>query len=195
MPSVISSGKWSHVKLKRRDLGAAGEGGAVVTQDGDVASRLRRLRNHGSVEKYIHEELGYNYRLDGVQGAVLSVKLRHLAEWTERRRRVAAGYDVRLGEVKKPAVIPNSRSAYHIYPILVDERDAVRSELRTQGVETNVHYPVPCHLQPGYTALGYGRGAFPNAEYLANHELSLPIFPEMSEEQIFYVCDRLMKML
>lgn len=173
-----------------KNLGAAGEGGAVVTRDAAIDARLRRLRNHGSDVKYVHEELGFNYRLEGLQGAVLGVKLPHLRRWTLERRRVAGLYDALLADVPKPERLVDTESSFHIYPILVERRDEVRAALADAGIETNVHYPVPCHLQPGYGWLGYERGAFPNSEYLAEHELSLPIFPELSDEQIEYVSAR-----
>jgi len=168
-----------------KNLGAYGEGGCVVTNDPAIAARMRRLRNHGSDERYVHAELGYNYRLDGIQGAVLGVKLRHLPQWNRGRRAVAAAYDARLPErVLRPSVPSDVEHVYHIYPIFVDNRDEMRRRLAEGGIETNVHYPVPVHLQPGYQSLGYRRGQFPHAEYVASHELSLPIFPEMTTAMV-----------
>lgn len=170
-----------------KNLGAAGEGGAIVTRDNEVAAHLRRLRNHGSEKKYVHEELGYNYRLEGLQGAVLGVKVRHLADWTTARRAVAHDYDALLPDMDRPSHHADAESAYHIYPVFVDRRDDVIKALNEKGIETNVHYPIPCHLQPGYASLGYKRGAFPNAELIAERELSLPIYPEMTAAQIEHV--------
>lgn len=170
-----------------KNLGAAGEAGAVVVRDAALAERMRLLRNHGSQRKYVHEALGYNYRLEGIQGAVLGVKLRYLAAWTEARRRAAAAYDELLADLERPLVADGTASVYHVYPVLVNDRDAVARALRVDGIETNVHYPVPCHLQPGYSALGYTRGAFPHCESLAERELSLPIFPELGTAQIEHV--------
>lgn len=170
-----------------KNLGAAGEAGAVVVRNEALARRLRLLRNHGSERKYVHEALGFNYRLEGIQGAVLGVKLRYLAAWTAARNRAAANYDGLLADVERPRLGDGTTSAYHIYPVLVDERDTVAASMRRQGVETNVHYPIPCHLQPGYAGLGYTRGRFPHTEHLAEHELSLPIFPEISTAQIEFV--------
>lgn len=167
-----------------KNLGAAGEGGAVVVRDAQLARRLRLLRDHGSEKKYVHEAVGFNYRLEGIQGAVLGVKLHHLAAWTDARNRVAKKYDQLLAEVDRPKLLPETRSAYHIYPVLVQNREAVIDRLKSDGIGTNVHYPIPCHLQPGYTTLGYARGAFPHSERLAETELSLPIFPELEDAQI-----------
>lgn len=171
-----------------KNLGAAGEGGGITTNDSSIAARVRRLRNHGSDVKYVHEELGYNYRLEGLQGAVLGVKLRHLAAWTEARRSIATQYDELLSErCERPALLPQTNSAYHIYPIFVDRRTEIANDLKQRGVETNIHYPIPCHLQPGYVHLGYSRGSFPNSELIAERELSLPIYPEMTTQQVEYV--------
>ncbi len=170
-----------------KNLGACGEGGGVVTDDAALADRIRLLRNHGSKEKYRHDVLGYNFRLEGIQGAILDVKTKYLGGWTDERRRVGAAYDALLGGFEKPALLPDTASAYHIYPVFVKDRDRVRDELARAGIETNVHYPIPCHLQPGFTSLGYTRGAFPASERVAAEELSLPIFPEMTQEQIEYV--------
>jgi len=166
-----------------KNLGAAGEGGGIVLRDATLARRMRLLRNHGSEKKYVHDAVGYNYRLEGIQGAVLGVKLKHLAAWTAARQRVAAGYDALLSDVERPQVLSGTASAYHIYPVMVDDRDAVVARMKGDGIDTNVHYPIPCHLQPGYTMLGYERGAFPHAERLADKELSLPIFPELTDAQ------------
>ncbi len=170
-----------------KNLGACGEGGGVVTDDAAIADRLRLLRNHGSREKYRHDVLGFNFRLEGIQGAVLDVKTRYLDGWTAQRRRVAGAYDALLGAFERPALLPGTVSAYHIYPVLVKNRDAVRETLAGVGIETNVHYPIPCHLQPGYATLGYSAGSFPLSERIALEELSLPIFPEMTDAQVEYV--------
>jgi len=167
-----------------KNLGAAGEGGGIVLHDEALARRMRLLRNHGSEKKYVHDVVGYNYRLEGIQGAVLGVKLRHLAAWTAARGRVAAAYDALLGDVERPQVLADTTSAYHIYPVLVEDRDAVVTRMKDDGIDTNVHYPIPCHLQPGYTSLGYKHGDFPHAERIAEMELSLPIFPELTDAQL-----------
>jgi dTDP-4-amino-4,6-dideoxygalactose transaminase len=176
-----------------KNLGAAGEGGGVVLRDAALAQRLRLLRNHGSERKYIHEVLGYNYRLEGIQGAVLGVKLRYLAAWTAARVKVAAGYDARLGGVERPKLLAGTSSAYHIYPVLVENRDAIVEKMKVDGIDTNVHYPVPSHLQPGFSMLGYKPGAFPHTERLADMELSLPIFPELTGGQLDRVATSLLR--
>jgi dTDP-4-amino-4,6-dideoxygalactose transaminase len=170
-----------------KNLGACGEGGGIVTDDDAVADRLRLLRNHGSKEKYRHDTLGFNFRLEGIQGAVLDVKTKHLDAWTRERRRVASAYDALLASVERPTHLPNTESAYHIYPVLLRNRDQVREKLAQVGIETNVHYPIPCHLQPGYVELGYREGDFPHSEHIAREELSLPIYPEMTNAQVEYV--------
>lgn len=176
-----------------KNLGACGEGGGVVTDDGAIDQKLRVLRNHGSTVKYRHDVVGYNYRLEGIQGAVLDVKTRYLGTWTKERRRVGAAYDAQLAGLERPQLLPQTESSYHIYPVFVRNRDAVRDALSKAGIETNIHYPIPCHLQPGYASLGYEKGRFPVSERLAQEELSLPIFPEMTQAQIDYVCAHLLK--
>jgi dTDP-4-amino-4,6-dideoxygalactose transaminase len=172
-----------------KNLGAYGEGGGVTSNDAAFDERMRELRNHGGLAKYVHSVVGYNYRMDGIQGAVLDVKLPHLEAWTEGRRRAAHRYDKLLEGVPKPEVPNDARHVYHIYPIFVDDREAVRAALDDRGVATNVHYPIACHLQAAYAYLGYGAGAFPHSEYLADHELSLPMFSELTIDQIDYVSD------
>ncbi len=165
-----------------KNLGAYGEGGGITVTDDSKSSLLRLLRSHGSERKYEHEIIGYNYRMDGVQGAVLDVKLRHLDRWNARRREIAHIYDAALTAVNKPSVPPNVEHVYHIYPIFVDDREAFRERLNRRGIETNVHFPGPCNLQPAFAHLGYERGAFPHSEMIAQQEVSLPIFAEMTDE-------------
>ena len=178
-----------------KNLGAYGEGGGVTSNDAQFDARMRLLRNHGSDKKYVHDVVGYNYRMDGIQGAVLDVKLRHLDAWTDGRRRAAALYDELLAGIPKPDVQPYVKHVYHIYPILVENREAVRAALAERGVETNAHYPVPCHLQDAFRDLGYEKGAFPHSEYLAERELSLPMFGELTEEQVRYVAEQVREVL
>jgi dTDP-4-amino-4,6-dideoxygalactose transaminase len=169
-----------------KNLGAYGEGGAVVTDDPDLARQVRLMRAWGEETRYEHKLRGFNYRMDGVQGAVLGVKLRHISEWTEARRERAAEYARRLADT--PAVLPveraGSRHVYHLYVVRLPERDAWRARLTEAGVHTGVHYPIPVHLQPAYRDLGYVEGDFPVAERAASDVLSLPIYPELSNEQI-----------
>jgi dTDP-4-amino-4,6-dideoxygalactose transaminase len=170
-----------------KNLGAAGEGGAIVTTDDGVAARARLLRDWGARHKYDHQLVGFNYRLDELQAAVLRVKLGHLEEWTEARRVHARAYRDELEGVEG-APVPvgeeaHSRHVYHVFAVRSPRRDALRLALGEQGVDTGVHYPTPVHLQPGYAHLGYRRGDFPVSERAATEVLSLPIFPELTGEQ------------
>jgi dTDP-4-amino-4,6-dideoxygalactose transaminase len=169
-----------------KNLGAYGEGGAVVTNDPALAARIRLLRAWGEEQRYEHKYRGFNYRMDGVQGAVLGVKLRYLEAWTERRRQIASQYARRLAGTD--AVLPRERESvrhvYHAYVVRVRERERWRARLADAGVQTGVHYPVPVHLQPAYRDLGYGPGDFPVSESAAAQVLSLPVFPELTDVQI-----------
>ena len=169
-----------------KNLGAYGEGGIAVTDDDQIARRLRMLRDWGQERKYHHVVRGFNARMEGIQGAVLGVKLRHLEDWTERRRSRAAIYDRLLGScaaVRLPRAAPDRRHVYHIYAVRVDDRDGFMAFLRERGVGTAIHYPFPVHLLEGYSDLGYGRGDFPVAERVASEVVSLPMFPELSDAQ------------
>ena len=169
-----------------KNLGACGEGGAVTTNNTEYAHKIRMLRDWGTERKYVHELKGYNYRMEGMQGAILRVKLRHLEAWTEARRAHAARYGELLDDcgVRLPKVMPYSRHVYTVYTIRSAERDAMRGALQDREIQTGIHYPVPVHLQPAYADLGYGRGAFPVAEEAAAQVLALPIYPEMSDSQL-----------
>jgi dTDP-4-amino-4,6-dideoxygalactose transaminase len=169
-----------------KNLGAVGEGGAVVTNDAEVARRIRQLRDHGSTNKYTHEIVGYNFRLDEIQGAVLKVKLGHLDRWNSLRREHAARYSQMLAGagLLLPREMGYAHHVYHLYVVQSEERDRLRKVLKEAGVQTGIHYPVPVHLQPAYAALGYTEGDFPEAERLSKRVLSLPLFPELTEEQI-----------
>ena len=180
-----------------KNLGAYGEGGAVVTNDAGVARRLRMLRDHGSEQKYRHELVGYNARLEGIQGAVLNVKLKHLDDWNARRRRYAARYRELLGPLEEAGALSLPREAayaehvYHLFVVQTGPRDALQRYLSAAGVQTGIHYPVPVHLQPAYAALGHKAGDFPNAESQAQRVLSLPMFAELTEHQLKYVAHAL----
>ncbi len=170
-----------------KNLGAYGEAGAVVTDDDELAERVRALRDWGQQEKGQHELLGFNYRMEGLQGAVLGVKLRHLEAWTEERRRVARAYDQQLAEVKGielPTPDSRGRHVYHVYAVLSGERDRLRQSLDERGIATGIHYPCAIHLQPCLAQLGYRRGQFPVAERMAEQELSLPCYPEMNDAAV-----------
>lgn len=180
-----------------KNLGACGEGGGAVTDDPTLAARLRKLRDWGQEGRYNHVEHAFNYRMDGIQGAILSVKLAHLDRWTERRRAVASLYDTLLAElpVRTPARPKALEHVYHVYAIRHPQRDLLARGLAEAGVATGLHYPRPVHLQPAYADLGNGPGSFPVAEALASDFLSLPIYPELTSEQQRHICGSLRDLL
>lgn len=170
-----------------KNLGAFGEGGAVMTDDDDIAARLRRLRDHAQASRHHHVELGFNWRMDGIQGAVLRLKLARLDEWNERRRAIAARYREGLDGTEGLRVFserPWARCNWHVVPVFHDRRDALRAALDERGIGTAVHYPTPVHLQPAYAHLGLAPGALPQSERLASTEVSLPMFAEMTDAQV-----------
>jgi dTDP-4-amino-4,6-dideoxygalactose transaminase len=169
-----------------KNLAACGEGGAVVTNNPAYARTVRLLRDWGSEKKYEHTLEGYNYRLEALQGAILRVKLRHLDRWNEARRAHAAQYGQTLSSagVKTPRELPYARHVYHAYTIRTDSRSELRRHLDESGIQTAIHYPIPAHLQPAYADLGYRPGDFPVAEQAAREVLSLPIYPELTNDQI-----------
>lgn len=170
-----------------KNLGAFGEAGAIVTNNAELQEKLRVLRDHGQVRKYYHTMIGWNGRMDGIQAAVLSIKLRHLEAGNERRRAHAAHYDLALSGVKEvlsPFASPAALHVYHVYAIRVQNRDAVMRQLTDFGVGCGIHYPVPIHLQEAYRSLGHQRGDFPIAEQCAAEFVSLPMFPELTTEQL-----------
>jgi dTDP-4-amino-4,6-dideoxygalactose transaminase len=176
-----------------KNLGALGEAGAVVTNDAELWTKIQILRDHGQARKYYHTLVGWNCRMDGIQAAVLSVKLRHLEEGNLLRREHALQYNAAfagIDDVATPFQANYARHVYHVYAIRVRERDEVRRRLEEKGIGCAVHYPIPIHLQESYRSLGYTAGAFPVAENLAEEFLSLPMFPELTEEQIEYVASR-----
>ncbi len=164
-----------------KNLGAYGEGGAVTTSNAEYARKIRMLRDWGQDGKYHHVLRGYNYRMEGLQGAILRVKLRHLEKWTEDRRAVAKKYSSLLADcgVERPAEMTWARHVYHVYTLRADDRDSLRAALSADGIQTAIHYAEPAHLQPAYSDLGYGKGAFPQSEAAAKQVLSLPIYPEL----------------
>ena len=177
-----------------KNLGACGDAGMVTTGDQRLADRVRRLRNYGEEVKYHHVEKGVNARLDTLQAAILSVKLRRLAAWNQARIEHASSYRRLLadvGDITFQEQAPGSNHVYHLLVVETERRDALREHLRAAGVETGVHYPVPIHLQPAYQDLGYKPGDFPNAERLAARMLSLPMFPELRPDQIAFVADQI----
>ncbi len=173
-----------------KNLGAYGEAGGVVTNDTALVEKMRMFRDHGQRQKYYHGMVGWNARMDGFQGAVLSVKLKYLPAWTEARRAHARRYNELLANVPgvtTPTEMPWAKHVYHIYAILVDNRDALMKALADEGVATGIHYPIPLHLQEAYQDLGYQAGAFPVAEALAARQVSLPMYAELTDAQIEHV--------
>ena len=175
-----------------KNLGAWGDGGMMVTSDGAVAERLRKLRLHGGAKQYHHDEVGTNSRLDSLQAAVLLAKLPHLASWSDQRRRHAAYYTKALADVsavRTPVVDACNEHIFHQYTLRVERRDELQAHLKSKGIGSAVYYPVPLHLQQCFSHLGYRRGQFPEAERAAAQVLSLPVFPELTRDQLDYVVD------
>jgi dTDP-4-amino-4,6-dideoxygalactose transaminase len=177
-----------------KNLGAYGEGGALITNDESIARRARALRDHAQTERYLHDEVGYNYRMDSFQGAVLAIKLKHLDEWNRARNDRARLYTELLKDssYKLPAHLSDSECVWHCYVIEVPERDRVRTALQDLGIQSAVHYPVPIHLQKPYAHLDYQSGDLPVTEALCKECLSLPIYPELSNEKISRVASALL---
>jgi dTDP-4-amino-4,6-dideoxygalactose transaminase len=170
-----------------KNLGGYGDGGMMVTNDEALATRLKRLRMHGGAKQYFHDEVGFNSRLDALQAVVLSAKLPHLAGWSAKRRTNAAYYDAAfadLADVTTPFIDPSNESIFNQYTIRVPKRDALQAYLKERGIGTSVYYPLPLHLQPCFAYLGYKQGACPESERAANEVLSLPIYPELTQDQL-----------
>ena len=169
-----------------KNLGACGEGGAVVTNNAAFAARARALREHGSTQRYFHSEVGYNYRMEGIQGAVLGVKLKHLDHWARERRRVADRYLDLLAcsPLQLPSEADYAKSAWHLFVVRHPQRDELKRHLESHGIGCALHYPLPLHLQECYANLGHKAGDFPVAEKAARECLSLPIYPELTDAQI-----------
>jgi dTDP-4-amino-4,6-dideoxygalactose transaminase len=175
-----------------KNLGAFGEAGAIVTRSAELQEKVRLLRDHGQVRKYFHSVVGWNSRMDGIQAAVLRIKLRQLEANNQRRRNHAAHYDAGLGGLERivtPVQAPGATHVYHIYAIRVSDRDEVMNSLADQGIATGIHYPIPVHLQEAYQSLGYERGAFPIAERCAAEFVSLPMYPELTYTQVEQVIE------
>ena len=169
-----------------KNLGAYGEGGMVVTSDPEIARTVRMLRDWGQDRKYHHVLKGFNYRMEGLQGAILRVKLRHLERWTEARRRHAKEFAAHLRDsgVATPVEAPYARHVFHVYAVRTADRASLQRVLQSNGIATGIHYPVPVHLQPAYADLGYTQGDFPESERAANEVLSLPMYPELSQTDV-----------
>lgn len=172
-----------------KNLGAYGDGGAITSSDAEFMQRLGQLRDHGRINKYEHAVVGYNSRLDSIQAAILSVKLQHLDTWIQKRQQVAAWYGEFLADsgLTLPAVRPESTHTYHLYVVETDIRTELQKRLSDAEVATGIHYPLPLHLQPAFKHLGYSAGAMPVTEASAPRILSLPIFPELTRDQVEYV--------
>jgi dTDP-4-amino-4,6-dideoxygalactose transaminase len=181
-----------------KNLGAYGEAGAVVTNNSEMAAKMRILRDHGQSRKYHHDVIGWNDRMDGIQGAILSAKLKHLSAWNEGRRKNAQLYSQLLEDadgVVVPKEASHARHIYHVYALRVKNRDKLMNALGEKGISCGIHYPVPIHLTDAYKFLGLGQGSFPMAEQCADEFLSLPMYPELAQEQIEYVCSQIKSLL
>lgn len=184
-----------------KNLGAFGNGGMVVTSDEEIAQTVRTLRNYGAPSKYYHTEAGTNSRLDTIQAAILGVKLPHLQQWNQQRNQAAKTYDHLLESLGEKGIIPLENQSdlghvYHLYVIQILEtfpltREAVQDYLKERGIQSGIHYPIPCHLQPAYKSLGYNLGDFPNAENLCQTILSFPMYPGLNQQQIEEVVEQL----
>ncbi|TDX00037.1 DegT/DnrJ/EryC1/StrS family aminotransferase [Dinghuibacter silviterrae] len=182
------TGAWGHINATSfypgKNLGALGDGGAITTNDPELARKAEILRNYGSQKKYFNEVIGHNMRLDELQAALLSVKLPYLKKWTEARQTLAEGYTQRLqgaGDLVLPVTAPGATHVYHVYMVRTRQRDALQAFLQDKGIGTLIHYPLPPHLQEAYRFLGYQQGDFPIAETIAGTCLSLPLWPGMTE--------------
>jgi dTDP-4-amino-4,6-dideoxygalactose transaminase len=169
-----------------KNLGACGEGGGITTNSSQIKEHLHSLRNHGCKERYFHDEVGYNYRMGGLEGASLSVKLKYIEGWNQKRKEVAKRY---LSEIINPKIQMQDQpiwadSVFHLFVVIPNNKIEFENHLKENGVNPAYHYPVPCHLQKAYEHLNYKNGDFPNSEYLASHCISLPMYPELNNEQI-----------
>jgi dTDP-4-amino-4,6-dideoxygalactose transaminase len=197
--SVGMAGAFSFYPSK--NLGAFGNGGILITQEEEIAQKVRALRNYGAPSKYFHTEIGTNSRLDTLQAAILGVKLPHIKTWNQWRNQAAKYYDQRLEPLQTKGIIPiknesDTGHVYHLYVIRVQPeccltRQAIQEKLEEKGIQTGIHYPLPCHLQPAYRYLGYQQGDFPNAEVLCQQILSLPLYAGLTDSQIDYVVEQL----
>jgi dTDP-4-amino-4,6-dideoxygalactose transaminase len=169
-----------------KNLGACGEAGGITTNNEDYAKHIQSLRNHGCTVRYYHDEVGYNYRMGGLEGASLSVKLKYLPDWNNRRKSIAARY---LDRIKNPSIQMQAQpgwaeSVYHLFVVTTEDKDRLVKHMADHNIIAAFHYPVPCHLQKAYENLGYKNGDFPNAEYLASHCISLPMYAELADEDV-----------
>ena len=174
-----------------KNLGALGDAGAVLTDDGELAGKIRMLRNYGSRKKYEHELQGVNSRLDELQAAILRAKLPHLAEWMKERRRIAGIYEREIRNPKIRLLAPDAGNGYYTFPVFTENRDRLQAYLLENGIHTQIYYPIPIHLQKAYADLGHRKGDFPAAEELSDTGLSVPLFPGLTEAQIRHIADTL----
>lgn len=175
-----------------KNLGAYGDAGAVTTNDQSLWEKIRILRDHGQPKKYQHDKIGWNARMDGIQGSILGVKLKRLDQWNESRRKNAELYNILLAESEEifvPTAAEYAKHVYHIYAIRSLDRDDLLARLKKKNIHCGIHYPVPIHLTAAYQDLGWGKGEFPTAETAADQLISLPMFPELTEDQIWFVTD------
>ena len=175
-----------------KNLGAYGEGGAIIMNDEKLYQKVMMIRDHGMARKYHHDIIGHNYRLEGLQGAILDVKLKYIDEWTNKRRKNAELYRTLLKDVAGvtvPREMPGAKHVYHLFVIRTEKRDELQQFLSENTIYTGIHYPIPCHLQNAYKHLGYKEGAFPVTEQYADQILSLPMSEQLSEDEIVYMCD------
>jgi dTDP-4-amino-4,6-dideoxygalactose transaminase len=175
-----------------KNLGACGEGGAVTTNDEKVAQKIRMLRDHGQAKKYYHDFEGYNGRLDAIQCGILRIKLRHLSDWNEKRRQNASLYTQHLKLDSIPPYEPEwTKAVYHLYVIRIQKRDELQKYLSENGINTGLHYPIPLHLQNAYRKSRLRNGSYPITEKVSDQILSLPMFPNLTGEQIEYVSQKI----
>lgn len=176
-----------------KNLGACGEAGGITTNNEVYKTHLHSLRNHGSTVRYYHDEIGYNYRMGGLEGASLSIKLKYLEGWNNRRRAIAKRYlsEIKNDKIKMQAQPASADSVFHLFVITTEDREGLTKYLNDKNIFPALHYPVSCHLQKAYAHLGYKEGDFPNSEYLAAHCLSLPMYAELNDEQVSYVIEAL----
>lgn len=174
-----------------KNLGACGEAGGLTTNNSVYYKHLQSLRNHGSVVRYYHDEIGYNMRMGGLEGASLSVKLKYLPDWNKKRKEIAKRYHrgIKNSKIKMQFQPEGHDSVFHLFVVTTEKRDDLIRFLNEKNIFPGLHYPVPCHLQKAYLSLGYKKGDFPNSEYLADHCLSLPMYAELADEEIEYVID------
>lgn len=180
-----------------KNLGAYGDGGAIVTNSATLAKKCRMLREYGQEKKYVHKTVGINSRLDTLQAAILLVKLKHLEDWNKKRQKMARYYSELLREafpkMKTPLLAKDRLSVFHLYVVEIEKREALLRFLHDEGVQALIHYPIPLHMQAPYKSLGYKKGDFPNIEYAASRILSLPMFPELTQNQAKYVVNSIKK--